>query len=128
MKNDHSKDCDSKCCRTRYSDRSCKSDHERAVRNGRRLSTRLGKGWRVHVWQNIWWFWAAVSKCGRWKIHPCLFDNNGKVLSYTAYLGAPDSPGGPFAQSATTPEEAIALVRKEAQAALKDLKMIVEGA
>lgn len=90
-----------------------KSAFDRATGAAKKLAERLGKGWKPRVWENLGWHYAVISPCGRWKIHPHVYQ--GKAEGYTAFLGESTSPGGIWAEHGDTPEEAIAKTRKVAQ-------------
>lgn len=91
--------------------------HEAAKRRAQELSIRLGKGWRPHVWENMGWYYEAISPCGRLKVSPSV--HRGRVLHYTAFLGPASSPGGRWAEHGGTAEEAI---RNVVRVGVEDLR------
>jgi hypothetical protein len=84
-----------------------RKSQEDATKAAQALAAQLGAGWTSEVWENLGWHYAAISPCGRWKIHASRAYNCDKPDSYTAFLGETDSPGGYWAETAATPEEAI---------------------
>lgn len=76
------------------------------------LSQQSVKGWKPRVWENLGWHYAAISPCGRIKVHPLDAGWSG----YTAFIGYPESPGGTWTGQAPTPLNAV----KKAAAAAKD--------
>ena len=52
-----------------------------------KLCADLGAGWVPRVWENLGWYYSAISACGRWKV-------NGHPDSYTAFLGEAGHSGG----------------------------------
>lgn len=109
------------------------AEYERAIREATKLCQLLrktvGGKWSPHVWENMGWHWAALQ--GGWKVHP--FEYKGKVKSYTAFLGDPDSSGGLWAESGRTPRSAIRNTRKVAEAYVRycakllGMKLVKEG-
>lgn len=81
------------------------------------------KGWTTHVWENLGWHHKAVSSCGRVKVHP--FGDGSKGA--TAFLGAADSPGGKWAEQASTPAAAVRKVMAVAQRELAGIGAVLHG-
>lgn len=75
-----------------------------ATKRANILCARLGHGWRPRIWENLGWHYSAVSSCGRWKVHA---HHHKSGVTYSAFLGAADSPGGFWAESGETPEAAM---------------------
>ena len=89
-----------------------REDYERAINSAEGLANYLGAdNWVPHVHNNDGWHWKAVSKCGRWKVRPNLYE--GRPRSFTAFLGEPRR-GGVWAANGKTPEAAIAAVTEKA--------------
>lgn len=86
-----------------------------AVRAARKLAKRL-RGWRVRIWENLGWHYAASDQSGRLKVHP--FTSKGKVRSYTALLWT-------WAESAPTPEGAVRKVRRRCAREIKALEKLL---
>jgi hypothetical protein len=105
-----------------------RADYERAINSAQGLANYLGAdGWVPHVHENDGWYWKAISKCGRWKVSPNMFE--GRPRSFTAFLGEPNR-GGVWAANGKTPEAAIAAVTEKAleeigfKAGLLDLTIV----
>ena len=92
--------------------RCTKEEFDQATQAAQELCRNLGPGWRPRVQENLGWHYAAISKCGRWKVHahPATFG-----ISYTAFLSADKSEGGQWAETAKTPKAAIAKTWKIAR-------------
>ncbi len=86
-----------------------------AVKAARFLCKDLGPGWTPHVWENMGWYYSAKSPCGRWKIHPFIYDR--KLHSYNAFLG-PGASGGIWAAGGKTPLAAMRNCWKKAKTQL----------
>jgi len=80
-----------------------------ALKNAAKLAECLGPDWRGDVWENLGWHYRALSACKRIKVNPNHWGGKNPE-SYSAFLGAPDFPGGKWAVSGKTPEEAVKLV------------------
>jgi len=96
------------------------AEHSAATKAAARLCARLGPKWKLHVWENLGWHYAAISPCGRFKVHP---SSGG---GFTAFLGAAREPGGTWTAHAKTPEAAVLAVFATARRALapwKDLTL-----
>ncbi len=78
---------------------------QQAMQLATEVANSLGPDWEPHVWQNMGWHSKAVSKCGRWKVHPNVYP--GDRTFYCAFLGKADSPGGYWAENGKTPQEAV---------------------
>ena len=86
--------------------------YELAVRSAQGLANYLGEDqWEPVVRENNGWHWRAISKCGRWKLSPNIYE--GLPQSFTAFLGEPGR-GGVWAANGKTPEDAIAAVTEKA--------------
>lgn len=92
---------------------------ERLKRSGIIVSAKTGPTlWKVHIWENLGWHYAAVSSCGRWSVHPHTrwrIVAAAKVAGYQAFLNSVRCTGGGiWAMSGKTPEAAIVAVQKRA--------------
>ena len=96
-----------------------------ATRAGKALAKRLGKGWKATVWENMGWHYAAISECGRWKVHPSL--HRGKVVGYMAFLGSPGH-GGRWVEHGKTPQSAIKNTRKVARLEANGIQALLDMA
>lgn len=65
-------------------------------------------GWRPDVWENMGWHFAAISQCGRIKVH----SNGPGRRFWTAFLG------GRWAENGSSPARAVAAVLDAARSAL----------
>jgi hypothetical protein len=83
------------------------SAYKRAHANGKALAKKLGKGWKVRVWENIGWHWEVtnevvrVSQSKQDKSYHCMLE------PHYAWFGYP--------QSYSTPEQAISATVKMAK-------------
>jgi hypothetical protein len=101
----------------RWCGRGCtQAEHDAAIKVARATARRLGPGWRATTVHNLGWYPRVVSECGRIKVSPWVYQ--GRVQSYTAYLGSADSPGGNWAERGTTPGNAVRAVIDKGRAAL----------
>jgi hypothetical protein len=74
------------------------------------------KKWKVEIWENLGWHYAAISPCGRWKVHPHHKDSDvrKKVRSYSAFLGEKGRAGGYWSEIANSARAAIVNTAKKA--------------
>lgn len=97
---------------------------EEAQDAAKRLIKRLPGGekrWKPVVTQNAGWYPSAIEKKrGRWKVHALAVGRGDSM--YTAFLGEPDSPGGYWAASGSTPREAMANTWAEYRAEVEKLQ------
>jgi len=98
-----------------------KAEHAAAKMAGAALCKRLGPSWTPRVWENLGWYYEAVSACGRWKVSPV----SPKHTHYIAFLGEVGC-GGTWSQYGTTPEEAIAKTREHALAEVIQLAGLLD--
>ena len=64
----------------------------------------LGPGWKPRVWENMGWYYCAVSLDGHMKVHPGC--NESRPTYYTAFFGD-IAAGGRWVENAKTPKAAI---------------------
>lgn len=95
-------------------------DHAGILAN--QTAMRLGKNWKPRVHENMGWFAGVVDETGCWHVSVNELQGN---ISFTAFLGDGNGPGGKWAESADTPEEAIEKVRKAASRELKRLQTMI---
>ncbi len=93
-----------------------------AIQKGKALAKRCGQGYTYHVWENMGWYYNAVSPCGRLKVH-----EHKDVKQYLAFLGEPDFPGGSYTAWGETPKESIALVIAVTKAHLAKIGGLITG-
>jgi hypothetical protein len=107
--------------------------HEQAQQIANKLAARLGAGWRPHVNENLGFYASAELTDGLF-VH--FHESYGHPPSFSAFLGE-EHPrykgGGIWAESASTPEEAIEKVLAKAQAevdmksaAIRDARKVLE--
>lgn len=82
-----------------------------------RLAKSLGAGWKPHVWENMGWYYSALSPCGRIKVHP----------GFCAFLGIPNEPGGRWAEHGRTAKQAVANVIRVAKRDLAKINSYIVG-
>jgi hypothetical protein len=99
--------------------------YDSACFKGKALAEQLGPNWKPRIWENMGWFYAAVDSTGCWKIH--VSEHKG-TISYTAFLGTPDSPGGKWAEHGATPQEAIEKAKRAARKELRALQAMIDAA
>lgn len=75
-----------------------------------RLARRCGPGFVPHVWENLGWHHAAVSKNNHVKVHPY----KGQP-GYTIFFGNPQSSGGDFTSQGSNLKEALVVGLNEAK-------------
>ena len=85
------------------------------------LSGVLNMEWYPRVWDNFGWHCAADSSDGHWCVH--VHHTNTPANKFTAFLGEKDSGAGYWAESADTPERAVA---KTLQVAYQNVMHYVE--
>lgn len=98
-----------------------KKEHDRAVREGARLALSLGSGWSPEIWENLGWHWAAISPCGRIKVHP------SSATGFHAFLGEPGCAGGRWAVYGKTARSSVRNVVRAARAELSKIGAMIEG-
>jgi hypothetical protein len=98
--------------------------HERANALCASLDRTSGKGWKPHVWENLGWYYNAVSACGRIKVHP---HHHGKSVDYTAFLGEAGSGGGTWAEHGKTAAQSVRNVVAMGKRALAKMGAIFNG-
>jgi len=98
------------------------AEFEGAVCNAKALVKALGTGWVPRVWENSGWHFAAVTRCGRMKIHVREYRN---YTRYIAYLGEADDVGGVWVASGDTPQTAAQAVLDIARTSVEDLQLVV---
>lgn len=78
--------------------------HDHAAILANQVAKHLGDDWKPFVHENLGWFAKVdhVSGCLKLSIN----ESQGNV-SYAAFIGDPDSPGGKWVEHGDTPEEAI---------------------
>jgi hypothetical protein len=99
--------CGAKCTKAAY---------DKAMKAAGELVKRLGEEWTSRVWENMGWYYSAISGDGHTKVHA---NHYMGAVSYTAFIGSVGS-GGRWAESGETPEEAIAKTRATALAELRE--------
>ena len=97
--------------------------YDAACFKGKALAEQLGPNWKPHVWENMGWYYSAVDASGCWKVHVHEYKNE---ITYTAFLGEPDSSGGKWAESGKTPQQAIEKTKRVARAALHELQKVID--
>lgn len=95
-------------------------EYLQAKKDARKLAAAIGVGWKPHVWENLGWFYSAISPCGRIKVHHNRSD-------YTAFLGKPNCAGGPWAEHGPSAREAVVNVIAAAKHQLRELQASLEG-
>jgi hypothetical protein len=77
-----------------------------AQTRGAELVRRLGVGWQPRIWENLGWHHGAESLDGWWNVSESRYRDH---TTYTAFLhhAAHGGPGGRWAESGDTPQEAI---------------------
>lgn len=88
-------------------------EYERACKGAAGLTKRLGNGWMPLVWENLGWFYAAVSVGGNMKVHAYEGSLDETCTDYQAFFGS-SGPGGRWVAHGNTPEEAIRAVVQQA--------------
>lgn len=85
----------------------------------------LGNGWKPQVFENLGWHARVVSPCGRINVSlPTRLNDTG----YTAFLGPKSTqPGGKWAESGSTPGEAIENVLNAARADIRLIEETIQG-
>ncbi len=101
-----------------------KVQYDRAVLLAHHAAEVLGYGWKSSLSHNMGWYASAVSPCGRIKVS--VHDYRGKI-SYTAFLGQAEEPGGRYAEHGSTAKAAVRKVMKVAVADLKSIGALIEG-
>lgn len=99
------------------------AQYQAAIQNARKLAKRMGKGWKTRVYENLGWHYNVISPCGRIKI------SGGIGKFYTAYLGDKKEKicMGTWAESGTTPEQAMASVIRVAKTQLDKINAALAG-
>lgn len=97
---------------------------DEAQKAGHLLAKEMGPGWKSEVWENLGWHYKVVL--GGLQVYPSILD--GKVDGYTAFLNSPGEIGGKWAESAKTPEKAIAATFKKAEAMVTEYEHIILAA
>ena len=85
-----------------------------------RLCAALGRGWTQHVWENLGWHHAAVSPCGRIKVHP-------SGSGWNAFLSNAGQPGGLWVGRGRTAKGSVRDVVRIAKADVARLAAMVAG-
>lgn len=88
--------------------------HREATEKGRVLaeilSEAIGGTWTFRVWENLGWYYKALSPNKCIKVSP-------SQQHYHAFIGSSASPGGHWVEPGTTPElavlQVIAVARRE---------------
>lgn len=107
--------CGAKCTRKAF---------DTATKKAAALAIRMGPGWTPSVWENRGWHYSVVDASGCWKVYG---KNFGDGDSYSVFLGPPGG-GGYWRASASTPEEAMKLVREHAKPDLDLYRLIMDVA
>ena len=113
-------------------------ERQQAKRNAKALARHMGRGWTTRVHENMGWHYTVISPCGRIKLHEYwrhvepeagVVDRLAVLVPdhYAAFLGEPDSPGGKWAESGDTPEEALRSVVAGAKAKLAKIQASIAG-
>ncbi len=97
---------------------------ETAIREASELVERMGKGWTFRIWENMGWHWKLVDDTTCWSICKTTLRDD---VSYTAYLGTPNSIGGYYTGSGKTPEAAIRDAQKTARADIERMKPMFDA-
>ena len=99
--------------------------YDAACFKGKAVAEQLGPNWMSRIWENMGWYYSADDDTGCWKVH--VSEHNGEI-SYTAFLGKPDSHGGKWAEHGKTPQRAIEKAKRVARAALQELQQMIDAA
>lgn len=94
-----------------------KQEHNRAIYQARKLRDRMGKRWRINIWENMGWHYRVISPCGRIYLHP----------GYIAFLGEPNAGGGRYTFQHSHPERAVLGVIETAKRDLATIGAILKG-
>ena len=94
---------------------------------GKQMTDALGKGWTVHVWENLAWHVEAVSPCKRVRVGPTR-DNNrgGKILGYYAYICNAGDQGIRYSGHAKTLRSAIEQAKTKARQDLRKIGAVLK--
>jgi hypothetical protein len=94
--------------------------YEKAVKDSKAIAAKLGKGWKIRVWENLGWHWEVLSKCGRLRV--------GKsAVGYNAGIGESGDSGTHWYAHGKTPAAAIKRVLAVARGEIAALQSLVEG-
>lgn len=110
--------CGAGCTRAAYN---------QAKRKAQALARKLGRGWKGEVWENMGWYYKAVSKCGRIAVHEDvggIMHGDPPVSDCTAFLNKPHQGGGRWFARGSDPVSAVLRVvadMREDLASFKDL-------
>ena len=85
-----------------------------------KLCAALGRGWTPHVWENLGWHHAAVSPCGRVKVHPA-------AGGWNAFLSGAGQSGGLWVGHGRTAKASVRDVVRIAKAEVARLAAMVAG-
>lgn len=102
--------------------------YEKAVADSSDLAKDLGEGWEPRVWENLGWHYAVKTLDGRVNLHPGgVAPQTGRVVSYSAFVSPRPSIGGKWSATASTPAEALAMVRQIVQDELDGVSLAMEA-
>jgi hypothetical protein len=93
-----------------------------AVALARDLTVDVTMVWNPRVWENLGWWYSAVSTCGRLEVIPSKTDKGCH-----AYLRPAGGGGGRWCRYGKTPEQAVKNVIAEARREIDHLQAIIEG-
>lgn len=83
------------------------------------LCARLGAGWAPHLWENMGWFYEAISPCGNIKVR-----KDRGARTYTADLGG----RGRWSGTGSTPRRAVRMALDLARSEAKGIQLLVKEA
>lgn len=63
---------------------------------------KLGRDWKIYVHENMGWFWSFDNGVN---VHVSPFAWNGKISSYTCFLG--DNHSGVYCERGRTPQTCV---------------------
>jgi len=95
-------------------------EYRRAAGDCVKLCAALGRGWTPHVWENLGWHHAAVSPCGRVKVHPA-------SSGWMAFLSGVGESGGLWVGSSRTAKGSVRDVVRIAKGEVARLAAMVAG-
>lgn len=110
--------------------------YQKAKKDAAAFVKRLGTGWKARVWENLGWHYEAATTDGTMKVHENR-SRDGFLISYTAFferkteaLRAAGERGvitGNWAESGSTPQEAIEKVLRVAQAEIDTIQAALDS-
>ncbi|MCK5613437.1 hypothetical protein KAR91_66820 [Candidatus Pacearchaeota archaeon] len=102
-------------------------DYLEAKEKARRLANRLGKGWRIRVWDNLGWHWEVRKG----KINIDVNEYLSSPTSYDCWVvieGTTQSLSNTqFSKTRKTPEKAISAVAEEMERHVKAVQKSINN-